>query len=130
MIQMTTSRRQNAKKGARLASPAARPAKRSKNPTSLDTWLGISTGLRAVRADGGSTVWAIGNTPSLVNASAALPGSGATLPGGGRPRWQSPTRCGYSLRVDSYGTSSVAARGPVMPRASGQATPVGDARDD
>src|SRR4051812_21778521 len=42
--QMTIRRTQKAKKVARLAMSAAHPAKRSKNPTRLDTWLGISTG--------------------------------------------------------------------------------------
>src|SRR5688572_31883866 len=39
--QMTTSPKQKAKKGARLASLAANPAKVSKNPTLLDTSVGM-----------------------------------------------------------------------------------------
>src|SRR3954469_5695260 len=40
----TINKTQNAKNVARLATSAAQPAKRSKNPTRVDTSLGINTG--------------------------------------------------------------------------------------
>jgi pimeloyl-ACP methyl ester carboxylesterase len=54
MSHSTTSRRQNAKNGARLATVDASPANRSKKPIRLDTSVGISTACRFAAHSGSS----------------------------------------------------------------------------
>ena len=60
--QTRTSSKQNAKNGARLATTADNPANRSKNPTRVETSLGMRTKLGGSgRVPGDGVVLMIGN---------------------------------------------------------------------